>query len=111
MHIYTESNAGWIWKIILTLEITMYALRQVTRMSLRLSRNLPRAMATGTTPASQAISEAAKAEGGPQKGSLSASMQSQVGRTQNFEQAAAEVGQSMALLEAAMPVCWRHLLT
>lgn len=39
-------------------------------------------------PASQVISETAKSEGGPEKGSTSAQMQSQVGKTRNFEQAA-----------------------
>ncbi|KAK4507836.1 hypothetical protein PRZ48_001571 [Zasmidium cellare] len=52
-------------------------------------------MASQPTPASQTISETAKVEGGPAKGSLSADMQSQVGKTQNFEHAAQEVGQKM----------------
>lgn len=47
------------------------------------------------TPASQAISETARQEGGPAKGSESAQMQSQVGKTRNFEQAAQEVGGKM----------------
>ncbi|CAK4032830.1 Hypothetical predicted protein [Lecanosticta acicola] len=47
------------------------------------------------TPASQAISETAKQEGGPSPGSTSAQMQSQVGKTRNFEQAAEEVGAKM----------------
>jgi len=41
--------------------------------------------------ASQVISETAKQEGGPQKGSTSAQMQSEVGKQRNLEQAAAEV--------------------
>lgn len=45
--------------------------------------------------AGEVISETARAEGGPQKGSTSAQMQSQVGKTQNFEQAAQEVGGKM----------------
>jgi len=53
-------------------------------------------MATQTTSASQIISKTAKAEGGPHKGSASAEMQSQVGKTQNFEQAAQEVGSKIA---------------
>ncbi|KAK5174106.1 uncharacterized protein LTR77_001186 [Saxophila tyrrhenica] len=52
-------------------------------------------MAAQPTPASQVISETAKAEGGPDKGSTSAQMQSQVGKTRNFEQAAQEVGGKM----------------
>ncbi|KAK5722616.1 hypothetical protein LTR15_005847 [Elasticomyces elasticus] len=42
--------------------------------------------------AGQVIFETAKQEGGPQKGSASAQMQSEVVRQRNFEQAAAEVG-------------------
>lgn len=52
-------------------------------------------MAAQPNAASQVISETAKAEGGPHKGSSSAQMQSEVGRTQNFEQAAQEVGSKM----------------
>ncbi|KAK3050061.1 hypothetical protein LTR09_008716 [Extremus antarcticus] len=52
-------------------------------------------MAAQPTAASQVISETAKAEGGPQSGSASAQMQSQVGKQRNFEQAAQEVGQKM----------------
>ncbi|KAK3675550.1 hypothetical protein LTR78_004634 [Recurvomyces mirabilis] len=48
-----------------------------------------------STPASQAISETAKQEGGTVKGSTSAQMQSEVGKQQNFEQAAQEVGSKM----------------
>lgn len=44
---------------------------------------------------SQKISETAKAEGGPSTGSTSAQMQSEVGKKQNFEQAAQEVGAKM----------------
>ena len=47
------------------------------------------------TQAGQIISETAQAEGGPSKGSTSAQMQSQVGKTRNFEQAADEVGSKM----------------
>nr|POF12995.1 hypothetical protein CFP56_10143 [Quercus suber] len=54
-----------------------------------------RAMAANQTPAGQVISETAKAEGGSSKGSASAEMQSQVGKTRNFEQAAREVGTKM----------------
>ncbi len=54
-----------------------------------------RTMAAQPTAASQVISETAKAEGGPQSGSASAQMQSQVGKQRNFEQAAQEVGQKM----------------
>jgi len=43
------------------------------------------------TPAGRVISDTAKAEGGPRKDSESAQMQSQVGKTQNFEKAAQEV--------------------
>jgi len=52
-------------------------------------------MATQPTPASQVISETARQEGGPAKGSDSAQMQSQVGKTRNYEQAAQEIGQKM----------------
>ena len=48
-----------------------------------------------SSPASQTISETAKQEGGPVKGSTSARMQSEVGKQQNFEQAAQEVGSKM----------------
>lgn len=48
-----------------------------------------------STPASQAISETARKEGGPAKGSESAQMQSQVGKTRNLQQAAQEVGSKM----------------
>jgi len=47
------------------------------------------------TPTSNIISETAKQEGGPAQGSTSAQMQSQVGKTRNFEQAAQEVGSKM----------------
>ena len=47
------------------------------------------------TPTSDIISETAKQEGGPTQGSTSAQMQSQVGKTRNFEQAAQEVGSKM----------------
>jgi hypothetical protein len=47
------------------------------------------------TRVSEVISETAKAEGGPERGSISAQMQSQVGKTRNFEQAAQEVGGKM----------------
>jgi hypothetical protein len=47
------------------------------------------------TPTSNIISETAKQEGGPTQGSTSAQMQSQVGKTRNFEQAAQEVGSKM----------------
>ena len=52
-------------------------------------------MADQPTEASKVISETAKAEGGPEKGSTSAQMQSQVGKTRNFEQAAQEVAGKM----------------
>lgn len=45
--------------------------------------------------ASKVISETAKQEGGPTQGSTSAQMQSEVGKTRNFEQAAQKVGQKM----------------
>jgi hypothetical protein len=47
------------------------------------------------TPTSSIISETAKQEGGPTQGSTSAQMQSEVGKTRNFEQAAQEVGSKM----------------
>ena len=47
------------------------------------------------TPTSNTISETAKQEGGPTHGSTSAQMQSEVGKTRNFEQAAQEVGSKM----------------
>lgn len=47
------------------------------------------------TPTSNIISETAKQEGGPAQGSTSAQMQSEVGKTRNFEQAAQEVGSKM----------------
>ena len=47
------------------------------------------------TPISNTISETAKQEGGPTQGSTSAQMQSQVGKTRNFEQAAQEIGSKM----------------
>jgi len=52
-------------------------------------------MAAQQTPASQVISETAKQEGGPHKGSSSAQMQSEVGKQQNFEQAAQHIGGKM----------------
>ncbi|KAM0723635.1 hypothetical protein Q7P37_000623 [Cladosporium fusiforme] len=45
--------------------------------------------------ASKIISETAKQEEGPAQGSTSAQMQSEIGKTRNFEQAAQEVGQKM----------------
>lgn len=55
-----------------------------------------RAMAAAQpAAASQVISETAKQEGGPHKGSTSAQMQSEVVKTRNFEQAAQEVGSKM----------------
>jgi hypothetical protein len=47
------------------------------------------------TPTSNTISETAKQEGGPTQGSTSAQMQSEVGKTRNFEQAAQEIGSKM----------------
>lgn len=47
------------------------------------------------TPTSNTISQTAKQEGGPAHGSISAQMQSEVGKTRNFEQAAQEVGHKM----------------
>lgn len=47
------------------------------------------------TPTSHIISETAKQEGGPEKGSAAAQMQSEVGKTRNFEQAAQEVIRKM----------------
>ena len=52
-------------------------------------------MAAQSTPASQVVSETAKAEGGPDKGSTSAQMQSWVGKTETYEQAAEEVGSKL----------------
>ncbi|KAF2769545.1 hypothetical protein EJ03DRAFT_351276 [Teratosphaeria nubilosa] len=52
-------------------------------------------MAAQPTATSQVISETAKSEGGPAKGSTSAQMQSEVGKTRNFEQAAQEIGNKM----------------
>lgn len=56
-----------------------------------------RTMSTTAPPApsSQDISATAKAEGGPTKGSQSAHLQSQLGKEQNFERTAQEVGQKM----------------
>ena len=59
---------------------------QFTTLSSRMAAN---------TPASNVISETAKQEGGPTHGSTSAQMQSEVGKTRNFEQAAQEVGSKM----------------
>lgn len=53
------------------------------------------ALNMSNTPSSNIISETAKQEGGPTQGSSSAQMQSQVGKTRNFEQAAQEVGSKM----------------
>ncbi|RMY98090.1 hypothetical protein D0862_07763 [Hortaea werneckii] len=47
------------------------------------------------TPTSQIISQTAKQEGGPEKGSAAAQMQSEVGKTRNFEQAAQEIIRKM----------------
>lgn len=47
------------------------------------------------TPTSNIISETAKQEGGLAQGSTSAQMQSEVGKTRNFEQAAQEIGSKM----------------
>ncbi|KAI7577834.1 hypothetical protein KC316_g10133 [Hortaea werneckii] len=47
------------------------------------------------TPTSQIISETAKQEGGPEKGSAAAQTQSEVGKTRNFEQAAQEIIRKM----------------
>ncbi|KXT18957.1 hypothetical protein AC579_8707 [Pseudocercospora musae] len=46
-------------------------------------------------PAREVISETAQAEGGPEKGSLSSQMQSQVDKTQNFKHAAQEIASKM----------------
>jgi len=59
---------------------------QFSTTSLKMAQN---------TPTSNIISETAKQEGGPTHGSTSAQMQSQVGKTRNFEQAAQEVGSKM----------------
>jgi hypothetical protein len=58
-------------------------------------------MAAQPTPASQVISETAKAEGGPEKGSMSAQMQSQVGKQRNYEQAAQEVSTPCMVIHMA----------
>ena len=50
-----------------------------------------RAMAVQQKIAGNVTSEIVKAEGGPERGSTSAQMQSEVAREQNFEQAAQEV--------------------
>ena len=55
-----------------------------------------RIMAAQPTQASEVISDTARAEGGPVKGSTSAQMQSQVGKTRNFEQAAQEVASKVS---------------
>ena len=47
------------------------------------------------TPSSNIISETAKKESRSTQGSSSAQMQSQVGKTGNFEQAAQEIGSKM----------------
>jgi len=52
-------------------------------------------MAAPQSQAGAAISQTAKAEGGPAKGSTSAQMQAEVGRQRNFEQAAQEVGSKL----------------
>lgn len=59
-------------------------------------------MAAQPTPDSKIISETAKQEGGPAKGSTAAHMQSQVGKTRNFEQAAQQVGQKMQQMPEAV---------
>ena len=59
-------------------------------------------MAAQPTTASEVISETAKAEGGPYKGSAAAEMQSEVGKTRNFEQAAQEVGAKMQMDPASV---------
>ena len=61
-------------------------INQFSTTSLKMAQN---------TPTSNIISETAKQEGGPTHGSTSAQMQSQVGKTRNFEQAAQEVGSKM----------------
>ncbi|KJX98630.1 hypothetical protein TI39_contig399g00002 [Zymoseptoria brevis] len=52
-------------------------------------------MASAQSTTGGVISETARAEGGPSKGSTAAEMQSQASRTQNFEQAVQEVGAKM----------------
>ena len=59
---------------------------QLSTTSLKMAQN---------TPTSNIISETSKQEGGPTHGSTSAQMQSEVGKTRNFEQAAQEVGSKM----------------
>lgn len=68
-------------------------------------------MASQRTPESQVISDTAKAEGGPDKGSLSAQMQSQVGKQRNYEQAANLVGEKMQNAPEAVTsdVSWKPL--
>ncbi|KAF7186272.1 hypothetical protein HII31_12347 [Pseudocercospora fuligena] len=76
------------------------ALRQLSlrtpARSFATSRSIMAAQQQPPIEASKVISETAKAEGGPEKGSLSAQMQSQVGKTQNFEQAAQEISSKMS---------------
>jgi hypothetical protein len=52
-------------------------------------------MASQTSPVGDTISETARSEGGPAKGSASAQMQSQATKVNNFEQAAQEIGSKM----------------
>lgn len=52
-------------------------------------------MASQAMQNSEAISRTAKAEGGPAKGSTSAQMQSAIGKSQNFDQAAQSLEQTM----------------
>jgi hypothetical protein len=59
---------------------------QISTTSFRMAQN---------TPTSNIVSETAKQEGGPTHDSTSAQMQSEVGKTRNFEQAAQEVGSKM----------------
>jgi len=65
------------------------------------------------TPTSNIISETAKQEGGPKQGSTSAQMQSEVGKTRNFEQAAQEVGSKMQAAPETISseVCWSNICT
>ena len=75
-----------------------FRLRSVASLSMRNASpysTTARKMAVQDNSASQVISETAKAEGGPSKGSTAAEMQSQVGKTRNFEEAVNKVGNLM----------------
>jgi hypothetical protein len=93
-----------------TISITSRAsIRPLTRVNQFSTTSINMA---ANTPTSNIISETAKQEGGPTQGSTSAQMQSEVGKTRNFEQAAQEVGSKMQSAPESITseVCSSNLL-